>query len=164
MSLAFFILSALDLLGTLVPNTTDIQRAEYVDWIYRNQHPQGGFRAFPGADLGEFTTPENACWDPANLPATYFALNSLLILGDDLSRLKRRECLAWLAALQRPEGSFGETIVNGKINGGTDSRFGYCATAVRYTLRGTMEGEVDGCKDIDVDKLVQCIRVAEVGT
>ncbi|GAB7353271.1 hypothetical protein MBLNU459_g3777t1 [Dothideomycetes sp. NU459] len=161
MSLAFFVLSALDLLGALKPNTTDAERSEYRDWIYRNQHPRGGFRAFPGADLGEHTTEANSCWDPANLPATYFALASLLILEDDLSRLKRKECLRWLGSLQRPDGSFGETLVDGRINGGTDSRFGYCATAVRYILRGTAEGEVEGCKDVDVDKLVQCIQVAE---
>jgi geranylgeranyl transferase type-1 subunit beta len=162
MSLAFFTLSGLDLLGTLQQNTTEEQRNDYIDWIYSNQHPQGGFRAFPGATFGDATTPDNEHWDPANLPATFFALCSLLILDDDLSRIKRRECLQWLTQLQRPDGSFGETLVKGTINGGTDSRFGYCATGVRYVLRGTYEGEIEGCPDVEIDNFVTCIRSAEV--
>ena len=164
MSLAFFTLSGLDLLGTLQQNTTEEQRKDYIDWIYSNQHPHGGFRAFPGAAFGQATTEDNQHWDPANLPATFFALCSLLILSDDLSRVKRTECLQWLTRLQRPDGSFGETLVKGTINGGTDSRFGYCATGVRYILRGTYEGEVEGCPDIEIDNFVTCIRSAEVCT
>lgn len=162
MTLAFFIISGLDLLDALNTNTTTEQRSDYVDWIYSNQHPRGGFRAFPGADLGERANEDNACWDPANLPATFFALCSLVILGDDLTRVRRTECLLWLNSLQRSNGSFGETLVNGKIQGGTDSRFGYCATGVRYVLRGSYEGEVDGVPDIEIDNLVECIRDSEV--
>ncbi|THY21677.1 terpenoid cyclases/Protein prenyltransferase, partial [Aureobasidium pullulans] len=162
MSLAFFTLSGLDLLGTLETNTTEEQRKDYIDWIYSNQHEKGGFRAFPGTDFGDQKTKDNECWDPANLPATFFALCSLLILNDDLSRVNRRETLQWLTQLQRPDGSFGETLVNGTINGGTDSRFGYCATGVRYVLRGTVEGEIEGAPaDIEVDNFVTCIRSAE---
>lgn len=162
MSLAFFTLSGLDLLGSLHTNTTQEQRTDYIDWIYSNQHPDGGFRAFPGTDFGDRATAQNACWDPANLPATFFALCSLLILGDDLSRVDRQKCLQWLVRLQRPDGSFGETLVNDTINGGTDSRFGYCATGVRYVLRGTYEGDMDACPDINLDNFVTCIRSAEV--
>ncbi|KAH0363287.1 geranylgeranyl transferas-like protein type i beta subunit, partial [Aureobasidium melanogenum] len=161
MSLAFFILSGLDLLGTLHKNTTEEQRKDYIDWIYSNQHPKGGFRAFPGATFGDATTEDNIHWDPANLPATFFALCSLLILDDDLTRIKRRECLQWLTRLQRPDGSFGETLVKGTINGGTDSRFGYCATGVRYILRGNQQGEIEGCPDINIESFVTCIRSAE---
>lgn len=164
MSLAFFILSALDLLDGLSTNTTPEERADYTSWIYHNQHPKGGFRAFPGTDLGAETTAANEYWDPANLPSTYFALASLLILGDDLSRLDRKACLAWLPTLQRQDGSFGETLVDGEVRGGYDSRFGYCGSGVRYILRGTVEGPLGGQEDINVDKLVECIRLAEVGT
>lgn len=161
MSLAFFTLSGLDLLGTLQKNTTEEQRKDYIDWIYSNQHPKGGFRAFPGANLGDAATEDNEHWDPANLPATFFALCSLLILDDDLSRVKRRECLQWLTRLQRPDGSFGETLGKESINGGADSRFGYCATGVRYFLRGNHEGEIEGCPDIDIETFVDCIRISE---
>jgi len=162
MSLAFFIVAALDLLDQLTPNTTAQERRDYIDWVYRNQHPGGGFRAFPGTDLGEHTTEENACWDPANLPSTYFALCLLLILGDNFGRVRRRECLDWLPRMQRSDGSFGETLVRGEIQGGHDSRFGYCAVGVRYMLAGDKRGGQE--PDIDVDVLVRCIRMAEVGT
>lgn len=164
LSLAFFIVAGLDLLGTLESNTTPQERAEYTDWVYRNQHPKGGFRAFPGTDFGDLSNEENARWDPANLPATYFALCLLLILNDDFSRLKRQECLDWLPQVQREDGSFGETCVDGVVQGGRDSRFGYCGSGVRYILAGHTELGKDGQGDIQVDKLVECIRSAEVGT
>ncbi|KAL1304644.1 hypothetical protein AAFC00_003607 [Neodothiora populina] len=165
MSLAFFTLAGLDLLGTLDNNISAEQRSDYIAWIYALQHPSGGFRAFPGTDLGpDHTTPLNAHWDPANLPATYFALSSLLVLGDDLRRVARKETLAWLKALQRPDGSFGETIgQGGTVHGGTDSRFGYCAMSVRFILRGNSEegSEAEGVADVDLDAFVECIRAAE---
>ncbi|TKA63719.1 hypothetical protein B0A49_06955, partial [Cryomyces minteri] len=161
MTFAFFVVSALDLLDCLVPHTTAAEREGYAQWIYHCQHPAGGFRAFPGTDFGERRSAQNECWDPANLPATYFALATLLVLGDDLERVKRRECLAWLAKLQRPDGGFGETLVNGRIEGGSDTRFGYCATGVRWILRGTVEGPVEGVEDVNVDQFVQCVRLSE---
>ncbi|EON65055.1 hypothetical protein W97_04290 [Coniosporium apollinis CBS 100218] len=162
MTLAFFIVSALDLLDCLKSHTTEAERKDYVDWIYHCQHPHGGFRGFPATDFGELRNETNAPWDPANLPATYFALATLIILGDDLQRVRRRACLKWLAEMQRPDGSFGETLgENGVIEGGMDTRFGYCAGGVRYILRGLVDGPVEGVKDIEVDKLVWCIRGSE---
>lgn len=162
MLLAFFIVSALDLLGALHEQTTNEERKGYINWIYRCQHPEGGFRGFPGADFGDKRNEENKVWDPANGPATYLALAALLILGDDLSRVKRKECLQWLRKLQRDSGGFGETVgENGRIEGGTDSRFGYCVTAVRWILRGCVKGDVEGVPDIDVDRLTECVKVAQ---
>jgi len=163
MSLAFFVVAALELLGQLDSNITSEEREGYIDWVYHNQHPKGGFRASPGTDLGDKTTAENECWDPANLPSTYFALCLLLLLGDDFSRVKRKEALQWLAQLQRKDGSFGETLVHGVIQGGFDSRFGYCAAGVRYILAGD-QTLGDDHKDLDVDTLVHCIRESQVGT
>lgn len=168
MYLAFFIVAALDLLGVLDAVPTAEERRDYVNWIYRCQHPNGGFRMWPGTDFGERTTSENAKWDPSNVPATYFALACLLIFNDDFQRVKRRETLVWLNQMQRPDGSFGETLVNGRIEGGRDPRFGYCATGIRHILRGVNEGDanIDGHKvrDIDVDAFVRCVEAAEVGT
>ena len=168
MYLAFFIIAALDLLDALDTVSTETERKEYTDWIYRNQHPNGGFRMWPGTDFDASATKENAKWDPANVPATYFALASLLILNDDFKRVKRKETLEWIRRMQRPDGSFAETLVEGRHEGGRDPRFGYCATGVRYILRGLNEGHltIDGehVADIDVNKLVRCVREAEVGT
>lgn len=67
--------------------------------------------------------------------------------------------------MQREDGSFGEHVgENGHIEGGLDSRFGYCATGVRWILRGTVEGEVDGVEDIRVEDLLVCVRRSQVGT
>lgn len=161
--LAFFIVSALDLLGALYSNTTVAERADYVDWIYRCQHPEGGFRGFTGTNLGALRSEENAHWDPANLPATYFALAALVILGDDLSRVKRRKCLEWLPRLQRADGSFGETLGEGAlIEGGRDMRFCNCAAGVRRILRGS-GGAIDhDIEDINVEGMVRYIRASEV--
>ncbi|KAG8623644.1 hypothetical protein KVT40_008620 [Elsinoe batatas] len=161
LSLAFFIVAALDLLDTLESNTCPQERADYVDWIYQNQHPDGGFRGFPGSDFGDGRNDGNAQWDPANLPATYFALCLLLILNDDFSRFERDKCLDWIPQLQREDGSFGETIVAGSIQGGKDSRFGYCASGIRYILGGHPQQGQEHARDIKVDRLVECICSAE---
>lgn len=122
---------------------------------------------WPGTDFGEKANASNAQWDPANIPATYFALALLLMLGDDMKRVRRAETLLWLLKMQREDGSFGETLVNGKIEGGRDPRFAYCATGVRHILRGSSNGplQVDDARigDINIDGLVRCIRAAEVG-
>jgi len=161
--LAFFIVSALELLGALHSNTTAAERTDYVDWLYKCQHPEGGFRGFTGTDLGGLRSHENAHWDPANLPATYFALAALVILGDDLSRVKRRKCLGWLPKLQRADGSFGEILVEGAvIEGGRDMRFCNCAAGVRRILRGRDVALDQNIEDINVEGMVQYIRASEV--
>ena len=123
---------------------------------------------WPGTDFGERANAENAKWDPANVPATYFALATLLILGDDFKRVKRKETLRWLRSMQREYGSFAEIMVGGKLEGGKDPRLGYCASGIRYILRGRQSGAVleDGeeLADIDINALVQSIRIAEVST
>lgn len=159
-------ISAVDLLGALDTSISAEGRRDYVDWIYHCQHPDGGFRMWPGTDFGERANEVNAQWDPANVPATYFALGALLVLGDDLSRVKRRLTLRWLRKMQRSNGSFGETFVGGAIQGGKDPRSAHCACGARYILRGARSGPrtIDGeeVEDIDVDALVRCVRAAEV--
>ena len=162
MSLAFFIYAALDLLNVLEASVTPTERAEHVDWIYRCQLPEGGFRAFPGADFGKLRNEQNRKWDPPNLSATFFAMQTLAILKDDFRRLNRRAILEWLPKLQRDDGSFGQLLVDGVIDGGHDSRFGYMAAGIRWMLRGTIEGPLDGIPDIDVDKFCRCLQEAQV--
>lgn len=121
---------------------------------------------WPATDFGDRANSTNAKWDPGNVPATYFALASLLILGDDFKRVRRKETLQWLLKMQRVDGSFGETLVDGHIEGGKDPRLGYCATGIRYILRGDSGNnkEVGGgtVGDIDVNALIRCIRASEV--
>ncbi len=159
-TLAFFTVCALDLLGALQSHTTDAARHDYISWVYRQQHPAGGFRGFPGTDLGKESAPHNARWDPANLPATYFALVTLVILGDDLARVDRGRCLEWVVQLQREDGSFGDVLDKdtGNPGGGMDTRFCYSAAAVRFML--WREGKQEA--DIDVDALVRYLNSCEV--
>ena len=165
MTLASFVLSALDLLGVLQERTTESERDDYIDWIYHCQLPDGGFRGFTGTDLGRLRTAENEHWDPANLAATYFALAGLLILGDGLERVKRSECLNWLARLQYPDGSIGEVLgENGTVEGGGDPRFCFMGLLVRWLLSDEGDKKTGEGPDIDVDRLAGFIESARVST
>lgn len=167
MTLAFFILSALDLLGAGADTFPESERARVTDWILRCQHPNGGFCGSPNhkypdvyyMDVGNGTE----VMDPANLPATCFAILGLSVVGT-LDKIERLECLRWLRTLQREDGSFGELVTqNGTIEGGRDMRYCYCATAIRWILRG--DDELDESLrgiDIDVEKLVDHIRSGQV--
>lgn len=113
--------------------------------------------------MGKARNAENSCWDPANVAATYFSLAALTVLGDGLQRVRRRECLKWIKALQLADGSFGEGLgESGKVDGGRDVRFCYCAAAVRWMLRlGSHDEDVD-VADIDVEALLQFITSSQV--
>jgi geranylgeranyl transferase type-1 subunit beta len=162
MLLALFTVSALDILGDLDAALSPEERQGYIDWVYSCQLPEGGFRPWRGSDFGELRDEENKRWDPAHIPGTFFALLTLVVLEDDLGRVKRKEILEWLVKMQRPEGSFGETRGDdGRLHGGNDSRFGYMATVIRWILRGNLEGPFEGIPDIDVDAFVRCVREAE---
>lgn len=101
--------------------------------------------------------------DPANLPATYFALLALSFVGG-LEDVDRRQCLKWLRRLQREDGSFGELVTKeGKIMGGYDMRYCYVLANVRWILRGDAEGPVGGIDDIDVEGLVKHLKAGQVG-
>ena len=175
LSLAFFILSALDLLDELHRNISEEERSDHIDWVYRCQHPGGGFRSSPlkieeekkrRSDIpnvdGERQDNPVDSWHSANLGSTFFALGVLILLGDDLENVHRRDCLKWLRALQRGDGSFGESLgTGGTIEGGGDVRFCHLAAAVRRLLRpdlitGTFKSDVlrSNSEDIDVDGLV----------
>ena len=164
MTLAFFIISALDLLDDLHSSTTIVERAAYADWIYRCQHPDGGFRGFTGADFGQSRNETNKCWDPANLAATYFALATLVVLGEDLGRVERRKCLRWMRGLQLEDGSFGDALgEHGKISGGQDVRYCYCAAAVRRILSYSLDhGGVARDEDIDIEALMRFLSRIQV--
>ncbi|KAJ5257266.1 hypothetical protein N7478_013370 [Penicillium angulare] len=163
MLLAFFTISGLDILGVLQEKTTLEERQGYINWLYHCQVPTGGFRGFTGTDFGAARHTEgNSIWDPANGPATFFALVNLLILGDDLSRVKRRECLEWLPKLQRSDGSFGEVLGPGdSIAGDRDLRYCMCAAGIRYMLRGGVSKGVEDIKDIDVPRFISFIEACQ---
>lgn len=101
-------------------------------------------------------------WDPANLPATYFALASLAILGSGMERVQSKKCLEWMRGLQRANGCFGEGVgKDGKVEGAEDMRFAQLAAGVRWFLRRGKSADVD---DINVDGLVDWIESSVVST
>ena len=166
MTLAFFILSALDLLGADVPSATE--RTSMQSWILKCQHPNGGFCGSPNhrypdgyyVDVGQ----GERLMDPANLPATYFAILSLSYVGS-FEGIMRSKCLRWLKSLQRDDGSFGELVTeDGRIHGGKDMRYCYVATAIRWMLGGDELSGEEIEDDIDVEKLVDHIRSGQVGS
>jgi geranylgeranyl transferase type-1 subunit beta len=161
MTLAFFIISALDLLDLLESKTDRSERDGWIDWIYSCQLDSGGFRGFTGTKIDiRIRTLKNQHWDPANVPATFFALATLLVLGDNLLRVRRHECLIWLPKVQREDGSFGETLGEDEsIEGGSDLRFCCCAAGIRYILRGRQDTEAE---DLNVDRLVGYVAACQV--
>lgn len=162
MTLAFFIISALDLLGVVQTHIPPAERQGYIDWIYHCQHADGGFRGSPATLLGARASKENARWDRASLPNTYFAIVTLAILGDGMQRVRRRACLAWLVRLQRENGCFDAELEEEEdgVRRERDMRFCYWAAGLRWLLKGG--GEIDPGYDIDVDGLVRYINASEV--
>ncbi|KAH7417241.1 terpenoid cyclases/protein prenyltransferase alpha-alpha toroid [Cadophora sp. MPI-SDFR-AT-0126] len=162
MTLAFFILSALDLLGVGPSTFPEQDRTGIREWILKGQHPNGGFCGSPNhrfpdqyyVDVGNGIQQ----MDPANLPATFFALLCLSFVGG-LDRVDRKKCLKWLRTLQRNDGSFGELVTqDGFIEGGRDMRYCLTGMAVRWILGG--DGE-DAQADVDIDGLVDYIRAGQ---
>ena len=142
MTVAYFAITALDVLGALERCRT---RDAIVEWILAQQvlprcaRCAGGFRggSSSGAPFcagGAFPT---HAFDGPHLASTYTALASLLALGDDLARVRRDAVLRGVRALQQPDGSFCAFA-----GGESDMRFVFCAAAV-----GTMLGDGDGDGD-----------------
>jgi geranylgeranyl transferase type-1 subunit beta len=158
MTLGCFSVAALDVLGELQFLTAPEDREGWVEWIYANQLPQGGFRGSPATDLGK-----GSRWDPPNISASFFAVATLVNLGDDLGRVRRRELLGIIKDLQREDGSFAECLLEDprELLGPADMRFVYMAAALRWMLRGK---NGMGCRDVpdfDVEKTVAYIKSAQ---
>lgn len=127
MTIAFFCLSALDLLGALQSKTSDEDRRSYRDWIYRMQCPGGGFSGSPASgSASTSTSTSRGEGDYGHLAMTYTALANLAILRDDFTRLDRRALRNLLKTCQRSDGSFSSTPGAQEY----DPRFTYCAFAV----------------------------------
>src|SRR5438045_2024582 len=76
MTLAFFILSALDLLGAGPDILIDSDREAFKTWILHCEHPHGGFCGSPNHRYSDVHYGESGDQEfaPANLGATFFAL------------------------------------------------------------------------------------------
>ncbi|KAG7156320.1 geranylgeranyl transferase type-1 subunit beta-like [Homarus americanus] len=142
MTVLFFALSGLDLLdGLKEVEKTEMQHI--INWIYslqilpgddKDQLANAGFRG--GTSLASCrghadSVSSISSFDCGHITMTYTALASLIILGDDLSRVDRKAVLAHVASLQCRDGSFFSTR-GGSEN---DMRFMYCAATICYILQ-----------------------------
>ena len=145
LTLAYFVINALEALGQLETALPAEGRQQTVDWIYSlqvvpgkdqpEQHSENfGFRGSPfyGYPFDAQCTASDrvAEHDQGHLAMDYCALSLLAVLGDDLSRIDRPAILAKVRQLQQEDGSFSP------VTGGSekDMRFVYCAAAVCYML------------------------------
>ncbi|XP_071965116.1 geranylgeranyl transferase type-1 subunit beta-like [Antedon mediterranea] len=144
MTIAFFAISGLDMLCAL--EETIKETDEYIDWIYSmqvlpdpNDLEESGKRCgFRGSStLG---IPYNSSqgseprpgfsFDYGHIAMTYTALSSLIVLGDDLSRINKGAIITGLRALQKTNGCYTATYQGSE----SDMRFIYCASCISYIL------------------------------
>lgn len=111
MTLAYFCLSSLALLPDPTTSSSDEgpirraieamltlkQRNGFIDWIYKQQLPSGGFRGSDSLDGLEL--------ERANIIQSYTALLNLAILDDALDRLDRKGIIRFVGECQVEDGS-----------------------------------------------------------
>ncbi|XP_002732865.1 geranylgeranyl transferase type-1 subunit beta-like [Saccoglossus kowalevskii] len=148
LTIAFFALSGLDVLDAL--DVIEKEKESIIDWIYSLQVlpddtnkniSQCGFRGWRIGAPYNPSKESSVClaYDSGHVAMTYTAIASLLILGDDLSRLNKAAILSALRTLQLPDGSFC-AIPEGSEN---DMRFVYCASCICYMLDDWSGMDVD---------------------
>ena len=140
-TLAFYSLAALDLLQAL-PTSLKYDRSEIISWIYSlqliNDSDACGFR---GSSCVITSRSHPNRYDQIHVTMTMTALLSLLILGDDLSKVERRKIAASLKYLQLPTGAFLAT----RLSTENDLRFVYCACVVAFILNDWSGIDKDLC-------------------
>uniref|UniRef100_A0A3P9LF22 Geranylgeranyl transferase type-1 subunit beta n=1 Tax=Oryzias latipes TaxID=8090 RepID=A0A3P9LF22_ORYLA len=153
LSIVFFALSGLDVLGSLDVIDKDL----IIEWIYSQQVlptddksnlGRCGFRGSSHIGIPYSTKGPGVLhpYDSGHVAMTYTGLCSLLILGDDLSRVNKQGCLAGLRALQLEDGSF-YSVPEGSEN---DIRFIYCAACICFML--------DDWSGMNIQKAIEYIR------
>ncbi|KAF0033952.1 hypothetical protein F2P81_014018 [Scophthalmus maximus] len=153
LTIIFFALSGLDVLDAL----DVIDRNLMIEWIYslqvlptedQSNLSRCGFRGSSHIGIPYSTKGPGVLhpYDSGHVAMTYTGLCSLLILGDDLSRVNKQACLAGLRALQLEDGSF-YAVPEGSEN---DIRFIYCAASICYML--------DDWSGMDIQKAIEYIR------
>ena len=134
-TIAFFALSGLDLLSKL--ELLSDQKVHIIDWFYKclviseeeETECWSGFRGSTALRLTEEASPSHD-HDHGHIAMTYTALASLLVLGDDLSRVNRKAVIAGVRALQLQNGSYKAALQGGE----NDMRFLYCAACICFML------------------------------
>jgi geranylgeranyl transferase type-1 subunit beta len=136
--LAYFAISGLDILSKLdkLPHS----KQALIDWIYFHQITDTiskrttsaicGCRGSTSLVTQENKSVQNHDYDCAHVTMTFSALNCLLTLGDDLSKINKTSLLKSLSMLQLPDGSVRATFQDFE----NDVRFLYSACSISYIL------------------------------
>ncbi|KAI5725989.1 hypothetical protein M8J77_022477 [Diaphorina citri] len=112
-TLLFFAISGLDVLNCLDNVISADRRKDIIDWIYKLQvvpnESSSNLEAcgFQGSNCLNFSDefPSNMCsYRLGNIALTYSALCTLIILGDDLSRVHKKAVLHGVKVLQEKSG------------------------------------------------------------
>ncbi|KAJ1521869.1 hypothetical protein ONE63_002210 [Megalurothrips usitatus] len=143
LAMCFFAVSGLDLLDSLDQLT--LEKKDHIrDWVYhlliqakesgaQDEVARWGFQGSstlimpPATGVVDHSEPY-AC---SHVSMTYTGLGTLLILGDDLSRVNRKDVAAGVRACQQSDGSFCALLSGSEC----DMRFVYSAAAVCYILQ-----------------------------
>lgn len=136
LTLAYFILSSLDILGAL----DRVDEEAVARWVLSFQvHPKhqdelsnGEFYGFLGSRSSQFPADinENLGRNSSHLASTYCALAILKIIGHDLSLIDSASIVRSMRNLQQNDGSYMPIHIGAEA----DLRFVYCAAAISYML------------------------------
>ncbi|KAG0042437.1 Geranylgeranyl transferase type-1 subunit beta [Gryganskiella cystojenkinii] len=155
MMLGMFALSGLELLGVLEETVSEADRKAWIEWVYSQQRVPSdedtgdlknealyGFGGGPFSGLAFQKSNEmrtnrgcecderSTVHDTAHVTMTYTALMTLVLLGDDLSRVAKEPILRSLRRLQGEDGCFIPCVTDQQ----SDLRFVYSAAALSYLL------------------------------
>ncbi|KAI9146118.1 terpenoid cyclases/protein prenyltransferase alpha-alpha toroid [Paraphysoderma sedebokerense] len=144
-TLLYFVLSGLDILGTLDSALPLNRKHEIIEWIYQQQvtpvNTEGNSVKKCGFRGGSFPGPKNHAYNVANIASTYSCLLSLLILGDDLSKVDAISLIQALKYLQTERGGFRPTADSTE----EDMRFVFCAVAISFILNDFTGINLESC-------------------
>lgn len=157
LSLLYFALQALDVLGAIDTLNNDV-KAAIIAYLHAMQvlpEPGTGNVERCGFRGGTYVgVPFDCCaqgavdhhewvWDEGHLAMTYCALCCLAILGDDFSRVDKKGVIGALRGLQQSNGSFCPT----RLGGESDIRFIFCACAISTMLDDWSGFDLDRATD-----------------
>ncbi|CAO2826113.1 unnamed protein product [Amaranthus hypochondriacus] len=136
LTLAYFTLSSLDILGAL----DQVDKDAIVLWVlsfqaHEKDHYElsnGQFYGFLGSSSSNFAADfhTSSKHNASHLASTYSALAILKMMGYDLSLLDSKSIVRSMKNLQQDDGSFMPIHFGAE----SDLRFVYCATAISYLL------------------------------
>ena len=101
MTILFFAISGLDVLGSLEKSLNEERKREIVDWIYSLQVETG----FLGSTFLKIPKLEDKLCDGVHIAMTYTALATLVILGTYLDLIQKTRKLTRVAVWSYKEGS-----------------------------------------------------------